>query len=251
MPFTGSHPAAILPFLRYRLPPSALVIGSMSPDLPFYVPVPITGAMTHTLLGAVTLDVVLGAALLAVWQTLVGPAAVAYAPEALRRRLGTGVPAGLGHHLNRPRRLLLTLAALAIGALTHVGWDSFTHATMLGPTHIPWLTGHLGPLPRYEWAQYVSGLAGVATLAWWCRRWWHRQDPAPQPTTIPAGRGRAFCWMVIGLAALGGVAFGALNGLGEQDPVRGALFRAATTGTSTAAMAILLLATMQRLDRDD
>ena len=36
MPFTGSHPAAVLPFLRSGLPPSALVIGSMAPDFPYY-----------------------------------------------------------------------------------------------------------------------------------------------------------------------------------------------------------------------
>ena len=39
MPFTASHPAAILPFLRTPLPASALVAGSIAPDLPYYVPV--------------------------------------------------------------------------------------------------------------------------------------------------------------------------------------------------------------------
>jgi hypothetical protein len=34
VPFTGSHPAAVLPFLRWSMPASALVIGSMAPDFP-------------------------------------------------------------------------------------------------------------------------------------------------------------------------------------------------------------------------
>lgn len=38
MPFTGSHPAAVLPLLRWGLIPSALVIGSMSPDLGYFLP---------------------------------------------------------------------------------------------------------------------------------------------------------------------------------------------------------------------
>ena len=38
MPFTGSHAAAVLPFARSRLPASALVIGSVAPDLPYYLP---------------------------------------------------------------------------------------------------------------------------------------------------------------------------------------------------------------------
>lgn len=39
MPFTGSHPAAVLPFLRTPLPASALVVGSIAPDVPFSLPV--------------------------------------------------------------------------------------------------------------------------------------------------------------------------------------------------------------------
>ena len=37
MPFTGSHPAAVLPLLRTSLPGSALVAGSLAPDVPFYL----------------------------------------------------------------------------------------------------------------------------------------------------------------------------------------------------------------------
>ena len=36
MPFTGSHPAAVLPLLRTSLPASALVAGSLAPDVPFH-----------------------------------------------------------------------------------------------------------------------------------------------------------------------------------------------------------------------
>lgn len=34
MPLTGSHPAAVLPLLRTPLPASALVDGSIAPDVP-------------------------------------------------------------------------------------------------------------------------------------------------------------------------------------------------------------------------
>ena len=50
MPFTGSHPAAVLPLMRWGLMPSALVIGSMVPDLPYFLPVPDLGN-THSLIG--------------------------------------------------------------------------------------------------------------------------------------------------------------------------------------------------------
>ncbi|MEI5672079.1 MULTISPECIES: DUF4184 family protein [unclassified Nocardioides] len=37
MPFTLVHPAAVLPLVRTPLVPSALVLGSVAPDLPYFV----------------------------------------------------------------------------------------------------------------------------------------------------------------------------------------------------------------------
>lgn len=246
MPFTGSHPAAVLPLVRSGLPASALVIGSMSPDLPFYLPSPVTATFTHTVLGATTVDIVLGAAIFAGWQSFVGGAMVAYAPTAVRARLGTGVPAGLPYHCGRPRRILGVLAALLVGALTHVGWDSFTHATMWGPVHIRWLAGRVGPLPAYEWAQYASGLAGALALILWCWNWWRHTSPAARP--VPeAGRGRRLMWIIAALAGGAGVVFGAVDGVGQSHPVRGALFKAATTAVSAVAAVVLVTAASWRL----
>ena len=50
MPFTFSHPAAVLPLLRPlgRFGSlSALVIGSMAPDFSFIVPMGLSRAQTH------------------------------------------------------------------------------------------------------------------------------------------------------------------------------------------------------------
>ena len=55
MPFTASHAVAALPFLRTPLPDSALVIGSMTPDLPFYLPLG-PDVATHTAGAVVTYD---------------------------------------------------------------------------------------------------------------------------------------------------------------------------------------------------
>jgi hypothetical protein len=59
VPLTPSHAAAVLLFLRTPLPPSALVIGSMAPDLPYYLPVDVP-FRTHTALAVVTTDLLLG-----------------------------------------------------------------------------------------------------------------------------------------------------------------------------------------------
>jgi hypothetical protein len=65
VPFTPSHVAAVLPFARTPLVPSALVIGSMGPDLFYYVPLPIERSFTHSLTGVFTVDLVLGVVLFA------------------------------------------------------------------------------------------------------------------------------------------------------------------------------------------
>src|SRR2546421_8312948 len=114
MPFTGSHPAAVLPFLRW-LPPGALVVGSMAPDFPYFVPVGVTGATTHAALGVVTVDVLLAAAAWVLWRFLVWPAGLGLAPP-LRGRGGAAAP-------GRP---LLLAPAVALGAAPHVRGGTLT-----------------------------------------------------------------------------------------------------------------------------
>jgi uncharacterized protein DUF4184 len=244
MPFTGSHPAAVLPFLRTRLPPSALVIGAVAPDVPYYAPAPMTPHVTHTLLGAVSVDVAIAAVVFAAWQALVGPALVAYAPAALRVRLDRPVPAGLRAHCASPARALLALTAFAVGSVTHVGWDAFTHDGEWGAAHLAWLAARYGPLPGYEWAQYASGLAGVAAIAWWCLRWWRRRSPVdPGPAPLPPGAPPvAAAWCLVGVCAVAGTAYGWWYGLGRDNPVRSAFFFAAVRGLGAGALAVLALA---------
>src|SRR5215207_10039344 len=44
MPFTPSHMAAALPFVRTPLIPSAIAIGTMAPDVPYFVPLGVARA---------------------------------------------------------------------------------------------------------------------------------------------------------------------------------------------------------------
>ena len=146
MPFTFSHPAAILPLLPLRLVPSALVIGSMTPDLPYYVPgQPISSADTHAAGGIIGLDLALGALVFAVWHVLLAPTLVALAPAALRDRLAPDLPVPARRYVGGPVAVALVLVSLAAGAATHVLWDAFTHPGRWGTDRIAWLTEMHGP----------------------------------------------------------------------------------------------------------
>lgn len=243
MPFTGSHPAAVVPLLRVGLVPSALVIGSIAPDLPYYLPVGTPSTTTHSAAGVVGIDLVFGLVLFALWQLLLAPAAVGLAPAALRDRLAPGLPVRPAWHVRSVGGVALILVSLALGAATHVAWDAFTHADRWGTDHVAWLAATHGPLPGYRWAQYASGALGAGILLVAAGRWWRRTPPAPGMQGIPAlgARTAARVAGVVGLALAAGAIAGLAVGLASSGP-RAAGFLAATWGGGAAGAAALVCA---------
>ena len=232
MPFTPSHAAAVLPFLRTPLPASALVIGSVAPDLPYYLPTDFPWR-THTALAIVTTDLVLGALAWAGWHALLAEPAVAGAPRAVRARL-TGVPLGLGVRVATVARISWALLALVVGAATHVLWDEFTHPRRWGTEHLPVLAEPWGLLPGYRWLQYASGLVGGVVLLLWLLQWWRRTPErplAPRPAAWPA-------WVLIAGAGLVAGLAGAL----QAPSIGAAAFAGATWGGGAALGVAVVLA---------
>jgi Domain of unknown function (DUF4184) len=221
MPFTASHPAAVLALARWGLPGSALVIGSIAPDMPYMLPIPPAGHFTHTPLGLITADLAIGIAGFVLWQALFSPAIVAIAPRALRGRLPDGVPAGLPFHFARWDRIARILAAVLLGAATHLLWDSFTHEWMWGPQHIPWLASRHGSLMGWEWVQRVSDIAGLAIVITWIAIWW-RAAPKRADTNVLALPTRVLAWLVILCPAAVPFFYLLLNGSGFLAFTRGA-----------------------------
>src|SRR5690349_16766547 len=111
-PLPESHPAAVLPLFRSGLLPSALVIGSMVPDLPYYLPIPVSSELTHSAAGVVGVDLLLGLLSFVIWHLLVEPLAVAVAPASLRRRLPALAP--IRWQWDDWRRGLVLLASLVV-----------------------------------------------------------------------------------------------------------------------------------------
>ncbi|MDT0274795.1 DUF4184 family protein [Blastococcus goldschmidtiae] len=236
MPFTPSHAAAVLPFLRTPLPASALVAGSMAPDLPFYLPVEWPWP-THTATAVVSTDVLLALAAWALWHGLLAEPALRAAPAALRGRL-TGVPVGLRVRVSTASRVAWTVLAAAVGAATHVLWDEFTHAGRWGPGTFPVLADQWGVMPGYRWLQYVASVLGGLVLVGWVVRWWLR---AP---VRPSGRpGRRWPWVLLAVTGCvtGTAAAASADGVGE------AVYDAATWGGGSALVVASALAAAWQL----
>lgn len=196
MPFTPSHVAAVLPFRAIRvLPFAALAAGSMAPDLPYFLPgVRFLGGATHTVVGTVSLDVVIGVALWAMWRSIAAPLHD-LSPAVIRERWdppGWAVARWWGVPL-----------AAALGAVTHVGWDEFTHAGRYATTHLAVLSasypGPFGPLAGYRYAQYLSGAIGLGIIAIAALR----RKRTPLPSHEATRLARALPWLCLAAAGVG------------------------------------------------
>jgi hypothetical protein len=163
MPWTFAHAAAVLPFRR-RLPLSALVVGSIAPDLSYYVGQFGFATNTHSPAG-LPLCLLVGLVTLLLLQYF-KPAVCNLLPQPHRGMLGDGtLPL-----FSDVKSTGLTLLALAVGALTHMLWDSFTHESGWFVGQIPFLQMQLAldggrPTPVYKLAQHMSTAIGVIVLA--------------------------------------------------------------------------------------
>lgn len=191
MPFTPTHLAAVVPLARVRaLPFSALALGCMVPDVPLYFRFsPGAYKDAHSALGVFTLDLVLGLLAFLSWQTLIKRPAVELMPAWVRERLH-GVREPLP--LTAPRVWAGAVAAVLIGAATHVLWDSFTHADRWGVSLLPVLERELLTLfgrgvTGYKALQYGSTVVLLPAVLLWALLWVRRQPSQPSPSPISNG----------------------------------------------------------------
>ncbi|MGW4121152.1 DUF4184 family protein [Nocardia sp. NPDC004711] len=165
MPFTLAHPAAVLPMRRVLWFPG-LVAGSIAPDLPYYLRIGVDGELTHALRG-LPVDVLLGAILVAIGWALRGTVSGMIGKEITASRPGP----------------VAAVAALLIGALTHLAWDAFTHTD--GPAVRHWdvlRESVIGPHRVYNVIGYISSIGGMLLLAGYFAAWYRRARPvAPDP----------------------------------------------------------------------
>ena len=174
MPFTLSHPAAVLP-LRTRtpaLPFTALVIGSMTPDAEYYLPFePFPRRLTHAFVGVISADLVIGIAVLVAVQIVLAAPLAALLPEAWGARVRAWGRGGVPRSVTAAA---LTIAALIIGSATHVVWDAFTHINGQVVEHVPVLRHQIGRYPVFQWLQLLSSVFGLVCIgvSLWRHRWW-------------------------------------------------------------------------------
>jgi hypothetical protein len=219
MPFTLSHPAAVLPLARW-LPLSALVVGSMTPDLPYFL---LTQGEFHHFghkpVGLLLFDLPAGLLVLAVWHALLKTPLAALVPQGSVHRERLTREALRPSPLRSVSGTVLCAAAVLIGALTHVAWDACTHGNGWVVGQVPLLAAPLLPrplpvvrdLPVYNVLQHASTLIGALLLVTAYRRWArtatpHTEDSATLPSPSARQR-RALLAALLILAPAAGLAY--------------------------------------------
>lgn len=188
MPFTLSHPAAVLPFVRHPFSAAALVAGAVAPDLPYFaraVPVPVTAqswyepfmnaTTSHSPVGALTVGLPYALLVTVLWWAARRPAE-SLLVDGDRPVLGSGrrdVAAQRAGASGVVVRGTWIVVSLVIGLATHLVWDSFTHGDGFVVTQVPALSSVvIGDVTWARLLQHVSTVVGLVLVAvyLWRRR---------------------------------------------------------------------------------
>jgi hypothetical protein len=199
MPFTLAHPAAILPIpllLGRFCVFAALVVGSVAPDLPYFVGDPLKRRTTHTLASVFWFSLPVGWVAYLIFEHSIRRSAVFLLPTPLRARLSAAP--------RRPEFAAVSLSIL-LGALTHVAWDVLTHeaealesaASQLGLGDASFFGF---PIWSYGVMQFANTILGVVVLALATGFWFARTPahPVPPSTDREAATRRAGRFILLG-----------------------------------------------------
>lgn len=207
MPFTPAHAAAALPFLRSRLVPSALLIGTFAPDFEYFLRFSPSSGFGHTWIGIFVLSLPLALAVLYVYQVTVRSFLLALMPESFQSRLKESSRPFLFFPQSRFGWILLSLS---LGIATHVVWDNFTHPNSWLALHWPLLRRTvrlplIGVLPSSKLLQQISTLAGLGILMAWLLRWYRTTPKSTSLSfrTLSKAQKRSTVLLLVALASAG------------------------------------------------
>jgi hypothetical protein len=244
MPLTPSHAVAapliqrVIRPLGIVLPLSALVIGTMVPDFEYLIRLSPGGGEWHTRIGLLEYCLPAGLATWLIFRTVIGPALLRLLPPGLGDAARATVTPGPTYRL-----IPGALVAIAIGAVSHDFWDSFTHRDGWAARQLPWLT-HRVHIAPHQWMRYflilqyvssVLGLLAVVAILWF---WVAKQPKAA--AQVPVGE-RAWRVRETALLLLSAIAGAALNAARSHPPGRAWTLGLAAVGAMSALALALLV----------
>jgi len=206
MPFTFSHPAAVVPLARMGLVLSALVVGSLSPDFAYFICLSARYQIGHTLLGIIIFDIPVGLVVLWIFHTTLKLPLISLFPVTHQQRL---IPLANDFNFLPLQRFVNIVLSLSIGAFTHIAWDSLTHLQGWTVQQLPVLSTPVIEIAQisirlYQILQHGSTVFGAALLLYWYLKWLKQSPTQPINLSVPllSTRTKLYIIIIIGLGAM-------------------------------------------------
>jgi hypothetical protein len=164
MPFTVSHSALVLPFLKNkRLSATALIVGAMSPDFEYFFKMKTQSEFSHTFLGILLVDFPLGFIVMFVFHEIIKKPMIENLPFYFQHRMQELKE--LNWFVYFKNNVLIVLISLFLGDVSHLFWDSFTHLDGYFVERIPFLRLEIYSIHLNDIAQYLSSIIGLIFIS--------------------------------------------------------------------------------------
>jgi hypothetical protein len=164
MPFTLSHPAILLPFLKNKkLSATALIIGSMSPDFEYFFRMRMQSEISHTFLGIFLIDFPLGFIVMFTFHEIIKRPFIENAPLFFQKRLGVLKNANWINYFKN--NFLIVVGSFFLGTVSHLFWDSMTHWDGYLVQRVSFFNLELFSIPVYKLAQHLSSIIGLVYIS--------------------------------------------------------------------------------------
>ena len=235
----------VLPLRRTKLVFSALVVGSMAPDFPYFLYIRNEISWGHTSRGVFLFCLPMSLAILWLFHAVIKQPLVVLAPEFARKRISNQ---SLKFRFGPGSRFLLILASILAGTFAHIFWDAFTHENGYFVQHwellsIPVETYRVMPLWRA--LQQGCSVIGVAVLAIVTSWWWYKKPVVTDPVEPEMSSAKRAMMVVSGLAFAVVVGF-VVGFLRHKIGWKYSLINMSISSVATGCLEILLFALIWR-----
>lgn len=166
MPFTFSHPAAVIDFPKKYFSLSALVIGSFLPDLEYFLRLEPVRHHLHSWPGLLWIGIPMGLFIHQFFHLFLKYPILSLFPKAHQEKL---LPVCRRYRMNSAADFLKIVVSIMVGILSHIFVDSFTHESSLVAQNIPFLQFTIINIFSLEltvasFLQYFSTIVGMGYI---------------------------------------------------------------------------------------
>lgn len=166
MPFTLSHSALVLPFLKNKkLSATALIVGSMSPDFEYFFRMRMQSEISHTFWGIFLIDFPLGLIVMFAFHEIIKKPLIANLPPFLQQRLRELKQFDWVAYFKS--NVVVVLTSFFLGTVSHILWDSFTHWDGYFVQRLPFFNVEIYTIPIYKIAQHLSSIVGLLLICFY------------------------------------------------------------------------------------